>query len=122
LNRRIATLWLPVAAYMAAIFYASSLSDPPVPTGIPDTNLHAAAYCGLMLLSVRAVAGTRGVTVTLAVLAVAWIITVAYGATDEWHQYFVPNRHAELRDLFADAVGACVAGISAKAWDIIRRL
>ena len=32
-----------------------------------------------------------------------------YGATDEWHQSFVPGRDADVRDLVADAVGAALA-------------
>ena len=52
----------------------------------------------------------------------AVLIAVAYGVTDEWHQSFVPNRHADPRDLAADAIGACAAAASVKAWDIIRRL
>jgi VanZ family protein len=107
---------------MAAIFYASSLPDPPVPAGVSDINLHAIAYSALMLLVVRAVARAEWSHVTLGALALAWLITVVYGATDEWHQMFVPTRHAELRDLGADAIGALIAGIGLKAWVIIRRL
>jgi VanZ family protein len=116
------SLWAPVAVCMAAIFYVSSLPDPPVPAGVPDVNLHAIAYSGLMLLVVRAVARAEWARVTLAALALAWLITVVYGATDEWHQTFVPTRHADLRDLGADAIGALIAGIGLKAWVIIRRL
>jgi VanZ family protein len=108
-------LWLPVAACMAAIFYASSLQDPPVPSGVPDVDLHGAAYFGLMLLVVRAVARGTWAGVTPWALAVAWIVTVLYGATDEWHQVYVESRHAELRDLAADAIGAFVAGLVAFA-------
>ena len=115
-------LWLPVLLYMAGIFTASSLQNPPVPSDVPDVDLHALAYFGLMLVVVRAVSNASWSRITLAVLAVAWCITVAYGATDEWHQMYVPNRHAELRDLAADGIGACVAGIAVKAWSIIKRL
>jgi VanZ family protein len=120
-TRRV-SLWLPVAAYMAAIFYASSIPDPPAPPGVPDVDLHAAVYFGLMLLVARAVANGTWARVTAGALAAAWCVTVAYGATDEWHQMFVPNRHAELRDLAADAAGAFAAAIALKAWVIIRRL
>jgi VanZ family protein len=60
--------------------------------------------------------------VTLTTLAVAWCLAVAYGVSDEFHQSFVPNRHAELRDLGSDAIGAFVAVIVVGAWGIIRRL
>jgi VanZ family protein len=115
-------LWLPVVVYMAAIFYASSLSDPPVPSDVPDVDLHGVAYFGLMLVVTRAVSGATWARVTIGALVIAWCITVAYGATDEWHQMYVPNRHAEFRDLQADAIGALVAGIALKAWVIIKRL
>jgi VanZ family protein len=116
------TLWSPVVVYMAAIFYVSSLQNPPTPPGVIDVDLHALAYFGLMVVVLRAVSGGRWVGVTLKTIAIAWAITVAYGLTDEWHQMYVPTRHAELRDAQANAIGALVAGIGAKAWGIIRRL
>lgn len=41
--------------------------------------------------------------------AVAFIATVAYGITDEFHQSFVPGRHATLFDVVIDAIGAAIA-------------
>ena len=38
------------------------------------------------------------------------LITVLYGATDELHQYFVPNRSCDIWDFVANAVGAVIAG------------
>jgi VanZ family protein len=116
------SLWLPVALYMAAIFFASSLSNPPVPSEVPDFSLHEAAYAGLTLVTIRALARGRWGGVTAFALAGAWIIAVLYGMTDEWHQSFVPERHAELRDLRSDAIGALAAVVVVKAWGIIRRL
>ena len=115
-------LWLPVVLYMAAIFFASSIPDPPVPAGTSDVSLHEAAYFGLTLLLIRALARGEWRGVTAATLAGAWVIAVAYGATDEFHQSFVPNRHAELRDLGSDAIGAFAATVVIGAWSIIRRL
>ena len=115
-------LWLPVVAYMAGIFYASSLPNPPVPSDVSDVSLHQAAYFGLTLVLIRALAGGRWAGVTGVTLAAAWLIAVAYGATDEWHQSMVPNRTAELRDLGSDAIGALAATIVVGAWGIIRRL
>lgn len=119
---QIGWLWLPVVFYMAGIFYASSITDPPIPSNVPDVDLHGAAYFGLMLLVVRALARGELVRVTFGVVVAAFLITVAYGVSDEWHQMYVPNRHADLRDLQADAIGALVAGIAVKAWGIIKRL
>ena len=115
-------LWLPVIVYMAGIFVVSGMPDPPMPSNVPDVSMHEAAYFGLTLLLVRALARAHWSGVTVATLAAAFAIAVAYGASDEWHQSFVTNRHAEMRDLAADAIGACAAAIVAGAWGIIRRL
>ena len=42
--------------------------------------------------------------------AVLALITVSFfGATDEWHQSFVPGREADLLDWLADTSGAALA-------------
>ncbi len=107
---------------MAVIFFVSSLSDPTIPSGVSDVSLHGASYFGLTLLLIRALARSRWSGVTLVTLAAAWAIAVLYGVTDEWHQSFVPNRHAEFRDVAADAIGALAAAVAVGAWGIIRRL
>jgi VanZ family protein/UDP-2,3-diacylglucosamine pyrophosphatase LpxH len=33
---------------------------------------------------------------------------MVFGATDEWHQWFVPGRSCELNDWMADVVGGCL--------------
>lgn len=113
---------MPVAVYMAGIFFVSSLSELPVSPPVSDVSLHSASYFGLTLLLIRALARGRWSRVTWAMLALAWTIAVAYGVTDEWHQSFVPNRHPEFRDVVSDAIGALAAVIVVGAWGIIRRL
>jgi VanZ family protein len=109
--------------YVIAIYYVSSMpSPPPIPGGASDLQLHALAYFGLTLVLIRAVAQAKWARVTTAALVLSFAISVGYGASDEWHQSFVPKRHADVRDLAADAVGAAIAGIAVKAWSIIRRL
>lgn len=39
----------------------------------------------------------------------AWILTVLYAASDEWHQSFQPNRSPEVTDVMIDACGAVIA-------------
>jgi len=36
------------------------------------------------------------------------IVCIIYGASDEIHQYFVPNRSSEVQDWFADVVGVLI--------------
>lgn len=96
--------------YAISLYWASSLSRLPIPQlGIEfqDKLIHALAYALLSLLIYMAL--TR--PTLLVKRAVTWSIVIAllYGATDEWHQYFVAGRTAEWADLAADAVGILVA-------------
>ena len=54
------SLWGPVAAYMAAIYYGAALSQIPGPAAqLSDTVLHMGGYAGLAIVTARAVAGGR---------------------------------------------------------------
>jgi VanZ family protein len=116
---RWARLWVPVAGYMAVIFYFSSLNDPLLPAGTTDKTWHAAGYAGLAVLVCRALAGGFRHRLTLRMAAAAIAIATAYGVTDEFHQTFVPGRGWDANDLAADAIGACAGTIAAWAWGII---
>ncbi len=103
-------LWGPPALYALAIFVVSSLGAPPAPPPrLTDKHMHLLAYGGLALVLVRALAGGRWSGLTVATGLQGAMVAIAYGATDEWHQWFVPGRHADLLDVAADAVGAAVA-------------
>ena len=49
------------------------------------------------------------------------VIAAAYGASDEWHQFFVPGRQSDWHDLAADAAGAAAVAGALWAWGIIAR-
>ena len=120
---RAVSLWLPVALYMAAIFWASSLSVlPSAVGGFPDWLLHSACYGGLALVSLRAVSGGTWAGVTPAAIATALLICAAYGASDEFHQSFVPGRAVEFRDWRNDVTGGALALGAAWAWGKMRRV
>lgn len=102
-------LWGPVAGAMAGIFFVSSLHQAPLPPGVSDKSAHAAGYIVLGVTVVRALAGGLPARITAAVALGAIAITTAYGASDEWHQSFVPGRSSDVADLYADAVGAVIA-------------
>jgi len=109
----------PVVALMAAIFLASSSSNPPAPAAVSDKVLHMAAYAALAVLVFRAVSGGLPARLTRATVLATLLITIGYGVTDEVHQMFVPLRSPELYDLFADAAGAAAGLIACWAWAII---
>jgi VanZ family protein len=111
-------LWAPVVVYMGAIFFVSSLSDPPLPP-TTDKPLHWLAYLGLAVLVVRALAGGLPRRIGFGIASAAMLITVAYGATDEVHQLFVPGRTGDVYDLMADAAGALAGTVACILWGII---
>ncbi len=105
--------WSFVAAYAFLIFFLSSLSNPS-PVSIPDIFmadklLHFIEYAifGFLLFA----ALYEGMAVKKAVF-LSFIMATIYGATDEFHQYFVADRDSDLFDLLADSIGGA-AGAAA---------
>ena len=96
---------------MVTIFHFSSESQPlpAVTAHVWDKILHTAEYAGLGALVFRALVGEGMGWRPAALLTLA--IVSGYGATDEWHQSYVPLRSADIRDWFADTFGAA-AGAS----------
>ena len=99
---------------MAFLFWVSSRASLGPVSDLPDWTTHGAGYAVLAVLACRALAGGLVPPVTLRVAALAVIISVLYGVTDEWHQSFVPGRTADVWDLVKDLAGA-VAGAAACA-------
>lgn len=102
--------WLAVAAWAALIFTLSAQSTlPDLTHGLPDLQDiagHLTAYAGLaswLALALRRTPGVRRPWLW------AFVLTVLYGLSDEFHQSFVPNRHPDLFDVATDMVGAALA-------------
>ena len=110
--KRIGTLFSLL--WMGLIFFLSAQPDLPHPqTGWLDLLFSSAAH--FIMFGVLAVLwawalgwGRYGWLVSLA-------LTLLYALSDEFHQSFVPGRHADPFDLVCDALGA-VAGLGAWAW------
>ena len=108
--------WVPPVLYMALIFAISSMEQPPLP--MPefewltiDKLYHFIEYAILGGLLARAFVNVppkwlppQRVWITAALLS------ILYGASDEWHQTFVPGRFATLADWVADVLGS-IAGV-----------
>ena len=113
-------LWLPVVAWMAAIYYGAGMSQVPGPAAtLSDTFLHIAGYAGLSALTLRATAGGRWAGVTLQSVAIAFVIAALHGVSVELEQMFIPTRMAEWRDVGNDVLGALVGLLPPWAWATI---
>lgn len=101
---------------MALIFAISSLEQPPLPTPkfewlSIDKIYHFIEYGILsVLLTIALINAPPKWLPANWIWGTAALISILYGASDEWHQMFVPGRFATLSDLVSDAIGA-IAGV-----------
>ena len=95
--------WAPPLLLMAVIFFFSA--QPDLNSGFGTLDLigrkiiHASEYGLLTFLWWRALRNP----------ALAFVIAIAYAATDEFHQHFVSGRHGTPVDILIDATGAAIA-------------
>lgn len=127
--------WIPVILWMGLIFIGSTdlLSSgrtsrfigpvlrwlkPDVTEGqirfvqmIVRKTGHLAEYAILAALILRAL---RDMEDRRRAIRVAILLSIAYAASDEWHQLFVPTRQGSVWDVVIDAVGAA---LGASLWE-----
>lgn len=103
--------WGPAVLWAAVIFFSSSSSDVPgaslfdwVPAA--DKVAHLVVYGILGALLARGRRRQEHIPHTVLILAGA-----LYGASDEWHQSFVPGRQVSTLDWVAD-----LCGVAAGYW------
>jgi VanZ family protein len=107
---------------MILIYNFSSESNPlpAVTDHIWDKWLHLSEFAGLAALFGRALVSEGFSYSRACVLAV--LLTSIYGASDEYHQWFVPMRTSDLRDWVADTTGAAIGAVcytAARVWSAI---
>jgi VanZ family protein len=88
--------WLPSILLMAIIFAFSSTPSKEMPNfGLVYTLVkkggHMLGYALLALANLRGLNGNRP--------WLAWTLTIAFAASDEFHQSFVAGRHAAISDV-----------------------
>jgi VanZ family protein len=102
---------------MAVIFFLSAQPDLTTGLGVWDyigrKLVHMTEYGLLCLLWWRAL---REVTPPRRALALAFCVSVAYAATDEFHQSFVHGRQGTPIDVAIDAVGMAAACALVLRW------
>ena len=101
--------WLPAVFLMSVVFYLSSQPGNELPNFgsldfIVKKGGHMLGY-GLLSLTYWHGMGRRPASAKW-----AWLLSLLYAATDEYHQTFVPGRHPSPVDVFVfDGVGAALA-------------
>jgi len=100
---------LPAILWALLIFVASSIPDISLPNlqfMASDKAIHLIVYFVLCILLHRALSNQqRFPKLAKWSLACAVLFSILYGASDEIHQSFVPNRDASIYDLAADSIG-----------------
>ena len=105
--------WGLAIVWAMVIFILSSIpadSYPDHPSFLNNV-VHFFVYFVLAALLVAGLAGGKLNPLLAMVLAI--IIASLYGATDEFHQYFVPGRLADPADWMVDTLGAIAGALVA---------
>ena len=104
---------LPVVLYCVLIFYLSSRPGGFAPLGFKaeDKIIHFFEFFILGWLLSRGFQFGRTDLISNKLVLLVILIGAFYGASDEFHQYLVPGRSAEVLDWLADAVGATAGAL-----------
>ncbi len=113
-ERRVTFLYIPLFFYWIVLFIATTIPAPALPEifDFSDKIKHFIAYLGFaVLLSLSIHFQEKYKKFARNFFIYAMIIVAIYGAIDEIHQIFVPNRMCEFWDWVADVLGGLV-GVS----------
>ena len=101
-------VWLPLILYCLFIFIQSSFPSPIREPDVPffDKYLHFIAYAVLGVLFMRAYRTLRFGNDDIKVILWSILSAGLYGISDEFHQYFVPGRDADIMDALINFIGA----------------
>lgn len=108
-------LW--TLAYVAGLYWLSSLPDQPVRHEhtwlmLVSNLAHAPVFAVLAVLVLKTLSGEHGAPSRY---VIAFVVTAAIGVLDEWHQSFVPGRMVSAGDLALDLGGSACALLLVRA-------
>jgi VanZ family protein len=110
--------WGPAALWAVVLFLLSSIPGSAIGgISVSDLFIHTCVYSvlGAALVYGRwkgSVGWPHGLLIAAGVL---------YGASDEWHQSFVPGRYPAVSDWIADAAGIVIGYMALYWWLETRR-
>lgn len=108
-NRSRKIIYVVLLVYWAVLLYVTSVPgiSPPLSFNFSDKLHHFIAYLILfLLLSLALEIQNLNYYIKKKHIILALVITIAYGAFDEIHQHFIPNRSCEFFDWVANCAGA----------------
>lgn len=102
--------WLPPIIWMSTLFYLSSqpsvkVADEYTVNFLAHKIVHVIVYAFLYLLLFRAFHFLHHKKVSMKTYMYPLIISILYGASDEYHQTLVPTRQGKIQDVFIDTLG-----------------
>ncbi|MBN2279968.1 MAG: VanZ family protein [Candidatus Marinimicrobia bacterium] len=118
-------LVLPWLLYSGLIYILSSheLDKLPKSTILGwDKLLHVVEYSGYSFLAAVAVLSFALPRNRFNLYLVAFLMTLFFGASDEFHQYFIPGRSCSFYDFVADFVGGILGLIIFQKSKLVNKL
>lgn len=99
--------WLPWYFYLGLIFTFSSLPRPEKTLGLElkDYLMHPLEYFLLPFFTFQAFRNSGRDILRTRAISLGILFCMFYAASDEFHQWFVPGRHADFRDWLYDLAG-----------------
>lgn len=111
-------LWMTVIFSFSALSGKQTMGPPPLWYFLERKGAHVFEYAVLFLFAFRYFLLVFFREAFLQVLLLSMVFSLMYGAIDELHQFFVPQRGARLTDVFIDGGGILLAvlGILFSKW------
>lgn len=103
--------WFSTILWMVIIFIESSIGDFSSITGDDkSTNELLSSIAHVVIFSILTLLWLKSLILSgvdkRKAIAYAFIISIVYGALDEFHQFFVPGREVHVSDWLLDFVGS----------------
>jgi VanZ family protein len=114
-------IYLPLIAYLSAIFVFSSFHRVPLPfidRLSVDKIYHCLEYIPVGFLIFRSFDKGANLKKSYTFLLVI-LLGALYGLSDEVHQYFVPGRYFSWWDLTANVAGVSIGSWIYKKWGLV---